>query len=379
MAPMPRWLLYPIMLLLLSLHTAQSLAQWEGELDARGWPTGSEAEAVADAVVLAWLERTPTSLAQLSDRDPANICAALPDLVANPAPPAGTRIVLEERRELTPEPAAADGSKRTFSYAAVRPGDQLDVAQVELRADGDLWRLERVFFRSTQELSGMRAWLQTPTASAMFILLTLLVVAGLVRPSPLRRALASSAETMRSHRRTILFTSVLLGSLFALGMSTGRALPDGCDTAILMVVDQAVGQLGATAAYGSGNLARAAALTFYQNFVVVTFSLHFFLVLLLGVPSYLVAMLQFFVLGIPFGLLSGLTPLAWLPILVLIGIELAAYFLVISGGGIVVGGLFRAGFRGYVEAVRRAASLLLPAALLLLLGAWYEALIIIGF
>lgn len=369
-------LLFLTLILALAGAFAQSEARAGAELalDGRGWPTGDDPAAVADAVVLAWLERDPSALRGLSEADPATLCAALPDLVAHPAPPAGTRILLEERRERPSEEA----TRRTFTYAAVRPGDQLDVAQVELVLDEQGWRMERVFFRSSQELSGVRAWLQTPSASGAFIALTLLVILGLLRPSPLRRGLALARATMREHRRTIVFTSALLGSLFALGMGVGTALPEGCDTAILLVVEQAVGQLGATEAYGSGNVARAAALTFYQNFVVVTFSLHFFLVALLGVPSYLVAALQFFVLGIPFGLLGGLTPLGWVPVLVLIGIELSAYFLVISGGGIVVGALVREGFRAYPTALRRAASLLLPAALLLLVGAWYEALLLIG-
>jgi len=68
--------------------------------------------------------------------------------------------------------------------------------------------------------------------------------------------------------------------------------------------------------------------TFYQNFVVVTFSVHFLLSMLLGAPTYLLALPQFFLLGVPFGLLGGASPLALLPVIVLVAIELTAYFLI---------------------------------------------------
>jgi hypothetical protein len=146
----------------------------------------------------------------------------------------------------------------------------------------------------------------------------------------------------------------------------------------MAVLENAIGQLGASAAYGSGDVARAAVVTFYQNFVVVTFSVHFFLVLLFGIPSYLVAIPQFFLLGIPFGLLGGTTFFGLVPVLVLLVLELTAYFLVVSGGGVVLGTLFRRGFGAYPQAVRAAASLLVPAGLLLLVGAWYEAILLIA-
>jgi hypothetical protein len=210
------------------------------------------------------------------------------------------------------------------------------------------------------------------------VLLTLLVVLGLVRPSPLRRALAFGLSTARAHRTTIVVTMALLYGVFGLGALSGAALPPECDVAIMTVLETAVGQLGATAAYGSGDVARAAVVTFYQNFVVVTFSVHFFLVLLFGIPSYLVAFPQFFLLGIPFGLLGGTNFLGLVPVLVLLLLELTAYFLVVSGGGVVLGTLFRRGFAAYPQAVRAAASLLVPAGLLLLIGAWYEAVLVIA-
>ncbi|MDF1524438.1 MAG: hypothetical protein P1P87_16675, partial [Trueperaceae bacterium] len=163
------------------------------------------------------------------------------------------------------------------------------------------------------------------------------------------------------------------------GVLTGGGLPDACGEAVLEVVEGATTQLGAVSAYASGDVARAAVVTFYQNFVVVTFSLHFLLSLLLGAPTYLLAIPQFFVLGVPFGLLGGGDAASLVPVVALVVVELTAYFLVVSGGGILLGTLFRRGFGAYPDAVRRAASLLVPSGLLLLFGAWYEALLLIVF
>jgi hypothetical protein len=362
-----------LLLLLTLLATPLALAQ-DTVFDDRGWPVGDDPEAVADAAVREWLEREPVAIAELAALPAEEVCRRLPETLQAPAPPPGTRVVLEDRRRLELD---ADDERRVYTYAAVRPGDVLDVVQVDLAPTDEGWRVDRVGFRTTTELTGMRAWLQTPAASGAFVALTLLVLFGLARPSPLRRGLAMGLATARRHRITVLLTMGLLYVAFALGAGVGAALPPECDTAVVAILTSAIDQVGARQAYGSGDVARAATVTFYQNFVVVTFSVHFFLTLLLGVPSYLLALPQFFVHGIPFGLLAGSSLAALLPALVLILIEFTAYFLVISGGGIVLGTLFRRGFGAYPSAARQAASLLVPAGLLLLAGAWYEAILVV--
>ena len=362
-----------LLLLLALLATPLALAQ-DLPLDERGWPVGDDPEAVADAAVLVWLEREPIAIAELAALPAEEICRRLPETLQAPPPPPGTRVVLEDRRRLELDP---DDERRAYTYAAVRPGDVLDVVQVDLMPADEGWRVERVAFRTTGELTGMRAWLQTPAASGAFVALTLLVLFGLARPSPLRRGLAMGLATVRRHRTTVLVTMVLLYVTFALGAAAGAALPSECDAAVLAVIEGAVDQLGAGQAYGSGDVARAAVVTFYQNFVVVTFSVHFFLTLLLGVPSYLLAVPQFFLLGLPFGLVGAGSLLSLVPVVALIALELTAYFLVISGGGVVLGTVFRRGFGAYPSAARQAASLLVPAGLLLLAGAWYEAVLVV--
>jgi hypothetical protein len=348
-------------------------------LDERGWPTGEDPGAVADAAVAAWLMREPLALIDLTGVTPAEACLLLPGVVTAPPPPRGTRVVVEDRRPLARADAGDD--RASFTYAAVRPTDVLDVVQVDLLRSEGVWRVERVGFRAATGPTGVRAWLQTPTASIAFVMLTLLAVFGLVFPSPLRRALGFALRTVRTHRATVVVTMALLYVVFGVGALAGSTLPPECETAVLVVLEGALGQLGAQQAYGSGDVARAAVVTFYQNFFVVTFSVHFFLVLLFGVPSYLVAIPQFFLLGLPFGLLAGSSLPTLAPALLLLVLELTAYFLVVAGGGILLGTLFRRGFGAYPAAVRAAASLLVPAGLLLLVGAWYEAilLILLGF
>jgi hypothetical protein len=367
--------------MLTRLPTILLMAWWLSFASAQGvsllpaFPTGPDPEVVADGAINVWLTREIVPFAELTRLPPEALCEQLPALLNQPPPPPGTRVLLEDRLLLDDEDAA-DAGRRTYTYAAVRSTDVLDVVQVVVVKEGDLWRVEQVGFRPT-EGTAPRAWLQTPTTDLAFLAFTLLVLLALLRPSPLRQGLRLARQVVAAHRRTVAFTMVALSLVFVAGMGAGGTLPDGCDEAVLTVVEGAVTQLGATSAYGSGIWARAAALTFYQNFVVVTFSVHFFLVLMLGVPSYLLAGLQFFALGIPFGVL----PVAdlGLPVLLLVLLELSAYFLVISGGGILVGDLFRHGFRGYLPAVRKAALLLIPAAVLLLAGAWYEAILLIGF
>lgn len=378
MGPMRRLLAFVLFLTALAggvPAAAQGAPEPALALDDRGWPVGDEAGAVADAAVVAWLERPAPTLVELAGRPTEEVCAALPALVRNPPPPAGTEVRLDDRRAGS---VADPEVEATFTYAAVRPGDVLDVVQVDLRREGADWTVARVGFRVDPAASG-RVWLQTPAASWAFVALSALVVVLLLRPSPLRRALATARDTVRRHRRTVVATQVLLYAVFGLGVLAGSGLPDACGEAVLVVVADAVGQLGATEAYGSGDVARAAVVTFYQNFVVVTLSVHFLLSLLLGAPTYLLAIPQFFVLGVPFGLLGGAAPGDLVPVVVLIALELTAYFLVVSGGGIVLGTLFRRGFGAYPEAARRAASLLVPAGLLLLVGAWYEAILLVAF
>lgn len=328
----------------------------------------ADAASAADAAVRAWLDRPATVLTDLLGLDAQAVCERLPDLLAAPPPPEGTRVNLDDRRELD----AGDVDRRRFSYSAVRPPDQLDVVVVELaRSDaGDAWEVVSVGFR-TDPIN--RSWLGEPVAGAVFALLSLVVLALLVRPgSPLRRGIVTGLAYVREHRRLVLGTMIVLYAAFAAGFWSGAALPETCDDAVAAVLGQALGQVGATDALLSGDPLRLAVTIFYQNFGVVTLLL-FWLGLLFGVPAYLMALPQFFANGVPFGALYVYTgPIGLLGTVLLIVIELTAYFLVVAGGGMLLVTIVRQGLGAFPLALRKTLAMLLIAGVLLLIGAWYE-------
>lgn len=332
--------------------------------------SGSDPAATADRAVDAWLEEETPPFSELSQMSAVELCRQLPSLVVNPGPEPGTRVNIDDRRELQSD----EEGVRQYSYSAVRPGDRLAVVQVTLEEQEGEWVATEVGFRTP---TGGRPWLQEPVVSYLFIGFTILVLYLLITPSFLRRWLARGVEVLQGHRGIVVFTMILLYGLFALGVFAGSQLPDECADAALVVVEEAITQVGAAEAYGSGNVPRAATATFYQNFVVVTVSVTFTFALFFGIPAYLLSGASFFVQAIPFGLVDAFAGPEALFVIVLILLELTAYFLVVAGGGILLRTLIKEGFASLPLAVSRLALMLPLAMLLLLVGAWYEAAILL--
>ncbi len=330
------------------------------------------AEQVADQAVSDWAAKVAPDFQVLQTLGAAELCEVIPLLLVNPPPPAGTRVNVDDRLE---QPSDTPG-QRIFSYSSSGPAGQLGVVQVTLQEAADGWSVSQVGFRQAAP-SGIRAWVQTPSASWAFIAFSLAVLIMLARPGGLRRLLARGLQVIGEHRRAYAISLGLLTGIFALGVMTGSQLPAECTATILDTVETAVTNIGATEAYSSGNLARAAVVTFHQNFLVVTASTLFSLALLFGVPAYLFSMLSFYVQAIPFGLIAP-GGLDLLLIGILLVLELSAYFTVVAGGGFLLVTLVRKGLRALPEAVGKLLLMLPLAGLLLLAGAWYEALIIIG-
>jgi hypothetical protein len=332
---------------------------------------------IADAAVTEWLARAPLSIPQLTTLSPAELCQELPNLLIAPPPPQGTHVNLHDRTRQV----SADGNTVTFSYSS-RHGtgatEQLQVVQVVLQRTeaGGEWQVVSTGFRVPPP-TGLRQWVQTPAASWLFSAFSLLVLFALLRPGPLRTWLARGRDVIRRHRGTYLFTMILLFGFFALGMFTGSQLPAECTDSIIETVATAITAVGATEAYGSGNIARAAAVTFYQNFIVVTMSVTFSLALLFGIPAYLFAIISFYAQAIPFGL-PGVFSGADIPfVLLLLLLELTAYFTVVAGGGFFLVTLIRKGFAALPEAFTNLALMIPIAFVLLMIGAWYEAVILL--
>ncbi len=335
--------------------------------------TGTDPAALADQAVRTWLKRSPIAVSQLASLDTPRLCRALPNMLAHPAPQPGTQVHLNDRQE---QPTTNAQHKR-FTYSAVRPGNQLDVVEVDLSRKGESWTVDKVGYRQNVQPGAVRAWLQGRTASWIFVAFSLLILYGLVTRSPLRRWLREGWGYIREHRRLVIGTFVFLYAMFALGALVGSSLPKECETAVVSVVKTAVTSVGATQAYGSGDIVRAAVTTYYQNFVVVTLSVTFTLALLLGVPAYLLSAGSYFVQGIPFGLIGTASAWQLLLVLILLFIELSSYFIVVAGGGMFLVTLVRRGLGALPIAFRKLAAMLPFAMVMLLVGAWYEAFVVL--
>ncbi len=329
--------------------------------------------AVADEAVSEWQASTMPALNGLSALSTVELCQLVPTLLVSPPPPAGTSVNLDDRLEL--EADAPD--QRVFTYSAVGPSGQLNVVQVTLQETAESWQVLQVGFRQPPP-SGLRAWVQTPAAAWSFGILSVAVLVLLLRPGGwLPGLLARGLRVIARHRGAYLVTLGLLTGGFVLGIVTGNGLPQECHAAILETVESAVSTVGATEAYASGNISRAATVTFYQNFMVVSASTLFSLALLFGVPAYLFGLFSFYVQAIPFGLLAP-GPLELLIVAVLLLLELTAYFTVIAGGGFLLLTLLRNGLTALPEAIGKLLLMLPLAGLLLLVAAWYEAFVLIG-
>lgn len=335
--------------------------------------TGSDPEVLADETVTSWLSTDVVALAELSRLDAETICETLPSLLAAPPPPSGTDVQLDDR-QLRP---TDDADLLRYTYAAEVPPNRLEVVEVLLSREGDAWRVERVGFQLPATTG--RSWLNTPQAGFAFILLSLLFTLGAFRPTMVRRGLELGSKALREHRRLVVWTMVLGWSIVFFGFWTGSQLPDACEEAVILVLGGALEQVGATAALASGDIARTAAVIFYQNFAVVTLTVLFGSALLFGIPAYLVAGLSFFAQTTAFGVLGLGSGVGLLAIVILMILEFTAYFLIVAGGGMLVATLARGGFQALGVAYRKLFAMLPWAAALLLVGAWYEAILLLAF
>ena len=334
---------------------------------------GNTPAAAADNAVRAWLKRAPLNPTALAGLPPEEVCRELPALLNNPAPPAGTTVNFQDRvvRENTE-------TTRRYTYPVTFPGNRLSVLEVTLKRQNGRWETQTVGVQTSAQGPTIPAVLQGPAAAWVFAAFSVFFLYLLVRPSFFRRWLAEGWGYLREHRRLSIITVLLLYGLFGLGVFTGANLPPVCAQTVTQLVEQSVSQLGAAQAYESGNVARAAVVTLYQNFVmgtvVTTYGVAF---ISFGVLAYILNGARFLVLGVPFGFLTQSDPTTLLSIVILILVELMAYVLVTAGGGMLLVTLIRGGFPAFRLAFRKLTLMLPIAFLLLVIGAWYEAAIII--
>ena len=366
-----RRLLVSFLFLLVTLGQAQSSTN-----QATAQAPGGAPETAADRAVREWLDRPAVNLTSLSGLPPEELCQQLPSLLGSPPAPEGTRVNFDDRveREVTEE--GLEGARR-YTYPVSFPGGQLEVLEVTLREQEGAWVTEDIGIQTAGGGTIPRVF-QQPATAWVFALFSLYFVWLLLRPSFFRRWLVEGWALLKGYRGLVIGTFVALYGLFALGLGVGAGLPPECQVAISSFVETTVEELGAAEAYGSDNVARAAVVTLYQNFVmgtlVTTFSVTF---ITLGIGAYLLNGLRFLAIGVPFGFLVDAGPLNLLFVLILIVVELSAYVVVTAGGGIFLMTVIREGFKGFRAGARKLILMLPIAFLLLMLGAWYEAAVVI--
>ncbi len=328
---------------------------------------------VADQAIADWLKKESPNFMTMASKSPEEVCAELPALVQSPPPPKGTTVNIADRRVV--ESTETDIAK--FTYPASLAGRNPQIIEVSLDKTEQGWQAKQVSVKIDLPNSGFRDWLQSRLASWLFIAFSVFVFYSLAVPSFLRKWLLAAWNNIKEHKRIVIATVGFLASIFTVGVLTGMALPEACKESVHTVLLHLVGSVGATEAYGSGNIARAATITFYQNFGSVTLMVLYGSALLFGFPAYLISTLSFYIQGVPFGLLGGGNPIDMLITMIVIVLELSAYFLVVAGGGIFLATLIKKGFKGFSEGLNKL-TLMLPVALvLLLIGAWFEAFMII--
>ena len=88
--------------------------------------SGPDPTTVADETVEAWLAQEPVTVESFQHLSAAEVCLALPALIQNPPPRAGTEVNLDDRRSLD----TGDPNRLQFTYSATLPRERLEVVQV---------------------------------------------------------------------------------------------------------------------------------------------------------------------------------------------------------------------------------------------------------
>ena len=337
---------------------------------------GTDPQETADQAIIKWLNLERPTFENYQNLGLEAACKTLPDAILNPPPLQGTEVNLNDSRAIN----TGDPTVLKYTYSATLPRNRLEIVQVTLkRSEGKaLWEATKVGYWIDDNQTGRR-WLQGSLPLTIFSAFSLFVLYLTITKSILRKWLEEGLRVLRSHKRLVIGTLLGLYSMFFLGSFLGSQLPSECRDPVVTLIETTITAVGATEAYGSGNVVRAATVTFYQNFVVVAASLTGTFALLFGIPAYVLSASSFFIQGIPFGLLGAFSGPNLLFVLILVFLELTAYFLVVAGGGILLATIIRRGFRSYPIAAKKLFVIFPIVLLLLLIAAWYEALFLIQF
>ncbi|GEM47471.1 hypothetical protein [Deinococcus cellulosilyticus] len=240
--------------------------------------------------------------------------------------------------------------------------------QVQVGQNAGTWTVQSV--RTTLRNVGIPSWLKAPVFSWIFTALTVVILIGLLVPSPIRRGFvhAWKVALSRPYRGWFWGTQILLYGSFILGISIAYQDREFARE-LQLYLNSTLSSTGIQQFMTGGVLGLATAITLW-NFVSGTFLTTFLPGLFLGFPAVIFNLFRFTILGI--GLSPALIPTShFIPHIPVIVLELQAYIFVASFAVVTTVRIFREGFG---KAVKDYPLALLVAFVFLLLGNWYEAI-----
>lgn len=332
-------------------------------------------EQVANNAVTEWLAQERLSIQSLSGLPLDDACVALPDVLN--APPDGLDVNLNTPNSETLQGEPDSQNILRFSYPASQPGEILGSVRVDLIQEQDAWQLASIRYLPELGEDALRTWLSGPVGAVVFSLFSILIIYYSIRKSRFRAVLTEGISYLKQHKRITIFSIALLYGLFALGYVAGTGLSQPCGDFLTSLVRQSIEQLGVAEAAVNGDVMGLSAGIFYQNFTLGTLVTTLIPASLFGIPAYLFNGSRFFALALLFGYngLGGF--LGVILALILFIVELMAYILVTAGGGMFLMTIIREGFKSFRLASRKLFLMVPIAMVLLIIGAWYESIIII--
>ncbi|MEZ4632735.1 MAG: stage II sporulation protein M [Deinococcales bacterium] len=240
-----------------------------------------------------------------------------------------------------------------------------------LLSEGEAWQVERTRFVMQADSPELPAILHRSYSGYIFFALSLVLIYLLSQASFLRRYLIEAWQVIREHRRLVTLTSIMLYGALLMGVFAGLALPKDCMNLVRDTITGSLDSIGIVQLAESGDVSRLAAAILFWNFSMGAISTTLLPALLFGIPAYLLNMLRFLTLGIPFAEMLQPSLLLHLPVFVL---ELLAYILITAGGGMMLATLIKQGFGSYRLAVKKLFLMIPLAFVLLFIAAWYESI-----
>ena len=331
----------------------------------------------ADEAVATWLEGDTANFREqirLAGDDLGEVCRTTETFLLNPPAPSGMSVNFADRQVLE-----SSENSILYSYPASFENGGLAIVETQLVRENDSWQAERVGLRlnGADGVNSMADTVQSPFSYILFSLFSVALLILLFRPgSIIRHWLGEGVGYLREHPGVTIFSLIFFYGSFIAGYATGTTLPQVCSEVLQNYLTQSLEGLGILEAVTSQNTPRLATAIFFQNFTFGAFATTFIPASLLAVPAYLFNGPRLFFLALIIGDAGVGSAFGATLSIILYIVELLAYALVAAGGGMMLMTLIREGFGGVGKGYRKLLMMLPLAMLILVVGAWYEAVII---